>query len=520
MRKIIHIFLFFLFNHSIAQQGSELNQNGYNKFYYDNGNISSEGLMREGRPDGYWKTYSLNGNIKSEGNRKNYELDSAWKFYDKKGKIVTEINYVKGKKTGLKKNWNSAGFLTQEENYNLDIKQGAAFSYYPPEDTTQTKGPIKYKTPFDKGREHGIAYEYNKEGKIISILEYNYGVLKQQQQINRVDKAGEKNGLWKEFYENGKVKEETNFVSGKKSGYSKSYLPTGSLANIVKYEDDTLLLDVPELTTNLEVRNEYYEDGSIKKTGTYLEGLAEGTHKEYSPEGKITNAKIFKEDSLIGEGLIDEAGNRQGPWKEFHPSRQLKAKGDYANGLRIGDWLFFFPNGKLEQKGRYDKKGRPQGLWQWYYPNENLLREENYLNGQREGTLTEWNDSGKVITKGDYIESLKEGKWFYQIQDYREEGVYKTDNKDGPWESYYVENGHLRFAGKFIEGLPDGKHSFYYYDGRLSEEGKYIMGNKDGKWQYFNPDGTLLLTISFKNGREVKFDGVKVKPVLTSEGGK
>ena len=118
------------------------------------------------------------------------------------------------------------------------------------------------------------------------------------------------------------------------------------------------------------------------------------------------------------------------------------------------------------------------------------------------------------------MDGLKEGKWFYQIQDYREEGVYKSDQKDGLWESYYVGNSQPRFTGKFVEGLPDGKHIYYFYDGKVEEEGKYIMGNKDGNWEYFNPDGTILITISYKNGREIKFDGTKVKPFLPGESAK
>lgn len=501
-----------------SQSQQDVNPNGYNKFFYENGKISSEGNMRDGRPDGYWKTYSPNGKIKSEGNRKNYVLDSTWKFYDGNGMIMTEINYAAGKKEGMKRNWELGKFITSEESFSEDIKHGITSTYYAPEDSLQVRGKLKLKVPFDKGKEHGMAYEYDKEGRIITLMEYNYGVLKKQESINRVDKKGQKQGMWKEFYEDGKVKEETSFQDGKRMGYSKTYTKSGSLANIEKYEGDSLQKEVPELTTKLETRNEYYEDGSIKKTGTYLEGKAEGTHKEYSREGKITNAKIFKDDFLVGEGLIDEAGNRQGPWTEYHLTGQVKGKGVYENGMRVGDWIFYHPNGKIEQKGRYDKKGRPQGLWTWRYESGNMLREENYLNGKREGTLTEWNDSGQVITKGEYIDGMKEGKWFYQIQDYREEGVYKNDQKDGPWEAYYAGNNQVKFAGKFIEGVPDGRHSHYFYDGKLSEEGKYVMGNKDGKWEYYNPDGTPLLVITFKNNREVKYDGVKVKPLLPGEG--
>ncbi len=507
----------------IAQPQQNVNSNGYNKFYYENGKISSEGNMKEGRPDGYWKTYSHSGKIKSEGNRKNFGLDSLWKFYNEEGKLLTEINYLIGKKEGIKRSWDIEGYIFLEESYSAGIKQGISFSYFPP-DSSQKKGKIKIKTPFDKGKENGIAYEYDLSGNIITIWEYSYGVLKRQELINRIDKKGEKHGTWKEFFPTGKVKTETTFQSGKKMGYEKTFTENGGLANIDKYVGDSLQKEVPELTTKLEVRNEYYEDGSVKKTGTYLYGIAEGTHKEYTPEGKITGVKIYHEGNLITEGLIDDAGNQQGDWREYHPNGKIKGKGNYDNGVKIGDWIFYHPNGKVEQKGKYDKKGRPQGLWQWYYDSGSILREETYLNGKREGTMSEWKDAAKdtsgnsnVITKGEYIDGMKEGKWFYEIQDYREEGMYKSDQKDGPWESYFVDNNQVRFAGKFVEGLPDGKHTFYLHDGKTQEEGKYIMGNKEGNWIYYNPDGTILLTITFKKNKEIKFDGAKIKPLLPGE---
>ena len=517
--KIKYCTLLFIFNllfFTSFSQEQNVNPNGYNKFYDDKGNIASEGTMKDGRPEGYWKTYLPSGKIKSEGNRKNHELDSTWKFFNSDGKLMTEINYTNGKKDGIKRTWDADGFIITEENFSADAKQGITQTYFPPDDSLQVKGKIKIKTPFDKGKENGTAFEYDKNGNIVTILEFTYGILKKQENINRVDKSGEKQGAWKEFYPTGKIKSETAYKDGKKTGYVKTFLENGSLGSIEKYTGDSLLKDSPETTTRLEARNEYYENGSIKKTGTYLEGIAEGTHKEYSPEGTITSAKLFHEGNLMGEGLMDEAGGQQGMWTEYHPNGKIKGKGNYENGIKTGEWIFYHPNGKVEQKGKYDKKGRPQDLWQWFYESGKLLREENYLNGKREGFLTEWNDSGKIITKGEYIEGMKEGKWFFEILDYREEGMYKGDQKDGPWESYYTDNGQVRFAGKFIEGIPDGKHTYYYHDGGIKEEGKYVTGVKDGDWNFYDPEGSIL-TITFKKDRELKFNGVKVKPLLPGE---
>ncbi|NCD00363.1 MAG: hypothetical protein EOL95_11790, partial [Bacteroidia bacterium] len=103
MRKRIIYILFtgILFSlNTVYGQKTETNSEGYTYFYYDNGNIASEGILRDGKPDGYWKTYYESGVLKSEGNRKNFLLDSLWTFYNEQGKPVLQINYKNGKKNG------------------------------------------------------------------------------------------------------------------------------------------------------------------------------------------------------------------------------------------------------------------------------------------------------------------------------------------------------------------------------------------------------------------------------------
>lgn len=36
---------------------------GYTKFYYENGVTSSEGIIKDGKPDGYWQTYNPKGKL-------------------------------------------------------------------------------------------------------------------------------------------------------------------------------------------------------------------------------------------------------------------------------------------------------------------------------------------------------------------------------------------------------------------------------------------------------------------------
>ena len=486
-----------------AQQ-EPTNPNGVNKFYYVNGQLSSEGYMHDGKPDGYWKTYFENGKIKSEGNRKNFQLDSTWKFYNEGGVLVLEYFYRNGKKNGLRKNYEpKEKFLVSTENYVDDVKQGVTKTYY-------KNGMEKQAVPYKDGREEGQGFEYDTTGVIITLMEYKAGFIKRQERINRHDKNGMKVGMWKEFYENGNLKNECTYLNDVRNGYLKEYNIKGELQNTTKYVNGKLIENAPELA-KLDVKNSYYEGGIIKSTGTYNNGVPEGAFREFSIDGKITGSKIYKDGILMGEGIYDEFNKEQGAWKEYHPNGQLRAQGEYKDGKRIGEWVFYFPNGKVEQKGKYDKKGKAQGAWNWYYESGSVLREENYLNDLLDGQTTEYDEAGKVITKGQYSDGQKEDEWVYELGDYKEVGKYKGDRRDGVWKHFYTPGGQIRFEGKFIDGNPDGKHVFYYKNGHLQEYGKYIVGRKEGEWEYFDETGVKILTILYKDDVEIKYDGVKVK---------
>ena len=76
LNNIVSIFLIILFPMYFFAQ--EKLKEGQQQFYFENGQISSEGIIKNGLPEGYWISYYPNGLIKSEGNRKKSLLDSTW----------------------------------------------------------------------------------------------------------------------------------------------------------------------------------------------------------------------------------------------------------------------------------------------------------------------------------------------------------------------------------------------------------------------------------------------------------
>ncbi len=492
--------LFSIFSVTFAQ--NQIDPNGYNIFYYPNGVKSSEGNMRSGQPDGYWKTYHENGTLKSEGNRKEFLLDSTWKFYDESGKIVLLINYLKGLKDGKRITYREGE--TVEENFVKDVKQGLTNYYYP-------DGSLYRTINFADGLEDGLAKEFAEDGRVVLLTTYRKGFLVSRERINRLDAENRKQGNWKFFHANGLVSLEGRYLNDQKNGYFKEYDQNGKLITASKWLDGEKQEDVDELA-KLEVVRDYYPDGKVMIFQTFKNGVPHGVRREFSEEGEIVAGYVYENGKRIAEGITGQDGVRNGPWKDFYSTGQLRAEGLYQDGQQVGKWKFYHLNGTLEQTGEFDRQGRPVGKWVWYYPSGNLLREENYLNGKADGMMTEFTEDGDIIAEGDFIDGEEEGPWIYDLGNFKEEGGYSYGLRHGVWKHYY-DDGTLNFEGEFVDGRPHGKHLHYWDNGNIKDEISYQMGIRQGDAKSYNYDGTLLLTITFDNGAEIRYDGLKIEPV-------
>lgn len=475
----------------------------YKKFYYDSGKLSSEGYYYKNNPDGYWKNYYENGKIKSEGNRRNNMLDSVWKFYTDSGTVKTIITYKNNKKSGRKTTYNLTSIT--EEDYVDDIRHGKSITYY-------KNDKIHFVYNFIKGKEQGIAREFSPDGLVISLFEYKDGYLVSKEFINRRDKLNQKQGIWKEFFDNETLKTECTYRDNRKNGYYKEYSSDGNLIKIIKYNNDIIEEDAKEVAKH-DLVYTYYDDGKMKSKGSFLNNVPNGLYMEFDTNGRVTTTRIYKSGNTIASGISDENATKNGEWKEFYETSELKAIGKYKNNYKFGLWTYYYQNGKVEQTGYYNSKGKPEGEWKWFYESGSLMREETYANGLSDGMMTEYNDSTMtIISKGKYIEGLEEGLWLYQVGDYRAEGKYKDGKRDGVWKYYYNSNNRIFFEGRYLDDEPVGKHTYYWTNGNIKEVGVYIRGLKEGEWRKYTEEGELFLTISYKNDNEIRYNGVKIKP--------
>jgi antitoxin component YwqK of YwqJK toxin-antitoxin module len=505
-KSIIFIIVFLVCKLSPAQDNATL-KDGYQIFKYPNGAVSSEGLIKNGKPEGFWKSYYVTGIIKSEGKRTNFLLDSIWNFYDQAGDTTEKINYLYGKKNGwyykYKKDASHGVYKWSKELFAADKMEGTAFIYFP-------DGKIQQTYSYNSGKKEGLSKEYDKEGNIITLLEYNNDFLVSRERINRTDKNGLKQGDWKEFYPGGGIKTEKTFKDDLIHGYYKEYDTRGKLVLTMLYDNGAIVKSRVEDEPDIEIVNKHDQDGKLTYSGPYRNKIPVGVHREFGKDGKVRNSYIYNDNGLLlSEGIVDEAGNRNGKWKDLYPDSKVLAEGQYSDNRRSGQWKFYNLSGNVEQTGSYNN-GRPDGLWKWYYENGAILKEEEYFQGQRDGLSTEYSLNGEIIAQGQYSDGEKNGAWKFKTGDLTEEGKYIAGLKDGVWKTSY-SNGKLRFRGNFVQGNPDGQQIYYYEDGRTKEEQYFEMGLRQKTWKKFTEDGQTFLIIAYKNDSEVSINGVRIK---------
>lgn len=503
MKKIYLIMLVFIPALLAAQQNVQL-QDGYQQFRYPNGNISSEGHIRNGKPDGYWKSYYVTGVLKSEGRRTSFLLDSLWVFYDQAGDTIEKISYLLGKRNGYslkyKKDPVYGNYLFSSELYAGDRKEGLAKIYFP-------DGKIKQTIPYSDSKKDGLSREYNHDGKIIALLEYNNDFLISRERINYTDASGMKQGEWLDFYPDGSRHIERNYRDDVLHGYYKEYDERGRLLVTLLYESGKVTGTDIDNSAEIDIQNRYDDSGRLIYSGPFKEGIPVGIHREYNSDGTIKGARIYNDNGvLISEGIIDAEGNRTGPWKDFSPGGTLIAEGNYTTNRRTGPWKFYNSSGRLEQAGAYSS-GRIDGTWRWYYPEGELLREEDYYQGKRDGSYTEYTRTGEIIAEGSYADGERNGLWKVNAGDNTEEGEYILGLRNGEWKSYYP-GGKLRFKGNYRQGNPEGHHTLYFENGRTKEDRYYRNGFRTKTWKKYNELGEIILTITYRDDIETSINGV------------
>lgn len=203
------------------------------------------------------------------------------------------------------------------------------------------------------------------------------------QDINKMDAAGKRHGLWRGTYEKSKKpRYEGTFDHGKEVGTFK-FFEDNKTSTV--YATRTFSSDGSCLTTFLD------EKGKTVSQGKEINKLKEGKWLYYHPDGKtVMSEELYtrgKQNGIrkvyfINGNLAEEAAYahdlREGPYKKYNEKGVLLEEATYAKDKLNGPATYRNPQGEIVSKGQYanDKK---TGIWQFFEKGK-LVKKEDLTN--------------------------------------------------------------------------------------------------------------------------------------------
>ena len=215
-------------------------------------------------------------------------------------------------------------------------------------------GEQKIKGNYENGKKAGKWFEYNEKGQLIKIIDYdlyaNIVLVKEgdddgirRKVYYQFKETGEYIGEYKEYYKNGKVKEngiykEIDSEFTEKDGNWKEYNFKGKL---IKTEDYSY--------GKLNSVTEYnYKTGIAKvKKGDEVKEYKSSKYN-YIKENKEYYSIPVNDSRYIFKKYTEKRGKKEGIYVEYYEnSGKPSVVGNYKNNLKDGEWKEYSKNGEL-----------------------------------------------------------------------------------------------------------------------------------------------------------------------------
>ena len=110
----------------------------------------------------------------------------------------------------------------------------------------------------------------------------------------------------------------------KRHGLFQFFDARGTLVRVERYDMGELVVEEmeEEAQPSCEVRRSIL---SLESTTMYIQGVKQGESDVQHP-GEVVAGALFDQDELVAEGITLKDGTKEGPWREFWPNGQIRAK--------------------------------------------------------------------------------------------------------------------------------------------------------------------------------------------------
>lgn len=128
------------------------------------------------------------------------------------------------------------------------------------------------------------------------------------------------------------------------------------------------------------------------------------------------------------------AGRTNGTWTSWHENGVRSKEAEYREGVLVGWFRQWDPEGQLVYAGRHDDRGEMHGAWTRWWPNGRKRSEWEMRHGSPHGAVEAWWENGERKLRGHRENGRREGRWTW-------------------WDDAGVIQARCRYdAGEVIEG--------------------------------------------------------------------
>ena len=477
--------------------------------FYSNGSEKSLKSTRNNKLDGDQSLWYENGQIKSNGNYTQGLEDGDFEQWYENGQLTSKKTFVKGTLSGESNTWYENGNKETMTNYENGIKDGAFTDWF-------ENGQMRQEGKFAND-EFFLSTRWNKEGGVL-IKDGNGKWEAKDSKGKKLWAKEYKDGRlvsdWEykyEYFDNGNIKKELSFQSGKED-QSKTFFENGKIREEGEWvEGEYLISNRWSSKGGLIIK-----DGQGRIKGSNKDGLV--LYEQEYVDGKLEMKWDYKYD--------------------YFDNGDLKSQTGYSNGLKHGRYSVWFEDGNLNERGK-NQNGKPFGLYelwleggqkreegQWtengdYLINNRWNKQGGVLIKDGNGSLIGKNKEGLVVWKKEYINGKLEFDQqnkheFYSTGQVKSETGYFEGKKHGLYKTWY-ENGEQKTQGKYQLGEDFDRYAEWFDNGNLKEQGEYrdgvyfminrrskggskLVADGNGSWVGRNTDGLELWKKLYTDG--------------------
>lgn len=287
----------------------------------------------------------------------NWVNDGQWKLFDQQGAMIASGSYQNGAMDGKWSRLHTAG-------------SGGIFDNLP---FIEFEGPYASHANFESGKLSGTWVIEDRQGQKIFEMPYK---------------------------------------NGRRDGVAVWHLPQGKIYRRMEFKKDVPVGNLVE----------YDNQGKILRKETYKDGMKIVNNVSYyRPSGQKRQESIVRRGRLELQGeddwwearpapmVVTGQDVQHGPIRSWYENGQTKMVGNLVQGLRVGQFIWWHPNGSKQLMGQYDRSGKKTGSWRWWHANGIKSIDGHYTDGQPDATWQWWNDQGELVNEEDFDPNAKRG---------------------------------------------------------------------------------------------------------------